>query len=33
MKFRRLYGTPLVLAVALMLLAGEQWARGYNIPS
>jgi hypothetical protein len=30
---RRFFGAPLVLAAALMLLAGDQLARGYNIPS
>jgi hypothetical protein len=31
--FRRFYGAPLVLAAALMLLAGDKWMIGYNVPS
>lgn len=31
--FRRFFGAPLVLAAALMLLAGDKWSIGMNIPS
>jgi hypothetical protein len=31
--YRRFFGAPLALAAALMLLAGDKWMIGYNVPS